>query len=205
MVGAVAIRLKDPVFESQTKNKLGNTEIRSDLVNQVREELLHFFNRNKEVAEKIIAKVAGHAAVAQGIAGGEEAGARTGQGHHHPHSAAQGLQGAFRQGEGQGQGLDGVHHRRAVRRRFNRELPRREHAGDFRAQGQAAQRLGPQARHRLQERRDVQPDAQPGHRGQPRGPALREGDPRHRRRRGRPAHPQPADHLFLPVLRPTGA
>src|ERR1700733_12387415 len=57
MVGAVAIRLKDPVFESQTKNKLGNTEIRSDLVNQVREELLHFFNRNKEVAEKLVAKV----------------------------------------------------------------------------------------------------------------------------------------------------
>ncbi len=57
MVGAVAIRLKDPVFESQTKNKLGNTEIRSDLVNTVREELLHFFNRNKEVAEQIIAKV----------------------------------------------------------------------------------------------------------------------------------------------------
>ncbi|MDB6054823.1 MAG: gyrB 2, partial [Verrucomicrobiales bacterium] len=57
MVGAVAIRLKDPVFESQTKNKLGNTEIRSELVNTVREELLHFFNRNKEVAEKILAKV----------------------------------------------------------------------------------------------------------------------------------------------------
>ncbi len=57
MVGAVAIRLKDPVFESQTKNKLGNTEIRSDLVNTVREELLHFFNRNKDVAEKIMAKV----------------------------------------------------------------------------------------------------------------------------------------------------
>ncbi len=57
MVGAVAIRLKDPMFESQTKNKLGNTEIRSDLVNTVREELLHFFNRNKDVATKIIAKV----------------------------------------------------------------------------------------------------------------------------------------------------
>jgi DNA gyrase subunit B/topoisomerase-4 subunit B len=57
MVGAVSIRLKDPVFESQTKNKLGNTELRSELVNKVREELLHFFNRNKEVAEKILAKV----------------------------------------------------------------------------------------------------------------------------------------------------
>ena len=58
MIGAVAIRLKDPMFESQTKNKLGNTEIRTELVNTVREELLHFFNRNKDVAEKIMAKVA---------------------------------------------------------------------------------------------------------------------------------------------------
>ena len=57
MVGAVAIRLKDPVFESQTKNKLGNTEIRTELVNRVREELLQFFHRNKEIAEKIISKV----------------------------------------------------------------------------------------------------------------------------------------------------
>ena len=97
MVGAVAIRLKDPMFESQTKNKLGNTEIRTELVNQVREELLHFFNRNKEIAEKIIAKVAGHAAAAQGIAGGQEARARTRQGHHDSHSAAQGLQDSFRQ------------------------------------------------------------------------------------------------------------
>jgi len=57
MVGAVAIRLKDPVFESQTKNKLGNTEIRTELVNNVREELLHFFQRNKLIAETIMAKV----------------------------------------------------------------------------------------------------------------------------------------------------
>ncbi len=57
MVGAVAIRLKDPMFESQTKNKLGNTEIRTELVNNVREELLHFFQRNKQIAETIVAKV----------------------------------------------------------------------------------------------------------------------------------------------------
>lgn len=57
MVGAVSIRLKDPIFESQTKNKLGNTEIRTELVNNVREELLHFFQRNKQIADTIIAKV----------------------------------------------------------------------------------------------------------------------------------------------------
>lgn len=56
IVGAIAIRLKDPVFESQTKNKLGNTEIRAELANKVREELLHFFNRHKDIAEHIIAK-----------------------------------------------------------------------------------------------------------------------------------------------------
>ena len=57
MVGAVAIRLQDPVFESQTKNKLGNTEIRTDLVNSVREELLQFFHRNQKIGELIVAKV----------------------------------------------------------------------------------------------------------------------------------------------------
>jgi topoisomerase-4 subunit B len=56
MVGAVAIRLKDPVFESQTKNKLGNTEIRTELVNRVREEVLHFLNRDKAIADKIVGK-----------------------------------------------------------------------------------------------------------------------------------------------------
>jgi DNA gyrase subunit B/topoisomerase-4 subunit B len=45
------------LFESQTKNKLGNTEIRTELVNSVREELLHFFNRNKDLAAKIAEKV----------------------------------------------------------------------------------------------------------------------------------------------------
>ncbi|HKM58640.1 MAG TPA: ATP-binding protein, partial [Chthoniobacterales bacterium] len=40
LVGAIAIRLQDPLFESQTKNKLGNTEIRGDLVNKVRETVI---------------------------------------------------------------------------------------------------------------------------------------------------------------------
>ena len=57
MIGAVAIRLKDPVFESQTKNKLGNAEIRAELVNDVREELLQFFHRNQPIAEQIIEKI----------------------------------------------------------------------------------------------------------------------------------------------------
>jgi DNA gyrase subunit B/topoisomerase-4 subunit B len=56
MVGAIAIRLQDPVFESQTKNKLGNTEIRTDLMNRVREEILQYLHRDRATAEKIVAK-----------------------------------------------------------------------------------------------------------------------------------------------------
>ena len=57
MVGAIAIRLKDPVFESQTKNKLGNTEIRADLVNQVRDAVADLLHKNLPVAEKLVQKV----------------------------------------------------------------------------------------------------------------------------------------------------
>lgn len=56
LVGAVSIRIKEPVFESQTKNKLGNTEIRSDLVQQVKEIAIDLFHRHPDAAETVIAK-----------------------------------------------------------------------------------------------------------------------------------------------------
>ncbi|MEM9445519.1 MAG: DNA topoisomerase IV subunit B [Verrucomicrobiota bacterium] len=55
--GAIAIRLKEPVFESQTKNKLGNGEIRSDLVNQVKEIILGLLHRNPKQAERLLQKI----------------------------------------------------------------------------------------------------------------------------------------------------
>jgi topoisomerase-4 subunit B len=57
IVGAIAIRLKDPVFESQTKNKLGNTELRGDLVAQVKEVVADLLHRNPQAAEKAILKI----------------------------------------------------------------------------------------------------------------------------------------------------
>ncbi|HON56429.1 MAG TPA: toprim domain-containing protein, partial [bacterium] len=57
IVGAIAIKLKNPMFESQTKNKLGNTEIRQWIVNTVKDSLLLFLNRNKETASKLIEKI----------------------------------------------------------------------------------------------------------------------------------------------------
>ncbi|MGI5869365.1 MAG: toprim domain-containing protein [Kiritimatiellia bacterium] len=57
LVGAIAIKLKDPIFESQTKNKLGNTEIRSDLVAAVRQAVFELLNRNPATAEKLVQKI----------------------------------------------------------------------------------------------------------------------------------------------------
>ena len=57
MVGAIAIRLKDPVFESQTKNKLGNTEIRGTLVNEVRDAVVDLLHKNTAVADRLLEKV----------------------------------------------------------------------------------------------------------------------------------------------------
>ena len=57
MVGAIAIRLKEPIFESQTKNKLGNTDIRSGLVVEVRDQVLDLLHRHPKEAEKALAKI----------------------------------------------------------------------------------------------------------------------------------------------------
>jgi DNA gyrase/topoisomerase IV subunit B len=57
IVGAVAIKLKDPVFESQTKNKLGNTDIRGDIVNAVRTAVADLLHRNPETAARVLDKV----------------------------------------------------------------------------------------------------------------------------------------------------
>jgi DNA gyrase subunit B/topoisomerase-4 subunit B len=57
ILGAVAIRLKEPVFESQTKNKLGNTDIRSDLVADVKKAVVELLHRNKPAAEKLLEKI----------------------------------------------------------------------------------------------------------------------------------------------------
>lgn len=57
MLGAISIRLKDPIFESQTKNKLGNTEIRSEIVARVQEAVIKLLHSDKTQADKLINKV----------------------------------------------------------------------------------------------------------------------------------------------------
>lgn len=57
IVGAIAIRLENPVFESQTKNKLGNQEIRSELVAEIKRVTEEMFHREPEEAAKLISKI----------------------------------------------------------------------------------------------------------------------------------------------------
>jgi len=58
--GAVAVKLKSPVFESQTKNKLGNTEVRGWIVNEVKSVVVDFLHKNGEVARKLEQKIVGN-------------------------------------------------------------------------------------------------------------------------------------------------
>lgn len=57
IVGAISVKLKEPVFESQTKNKLGNTDIKGWIVNSVKEAVMDFMHRNKELADIMLQKI----------------------------------------------------------------------------------------------------------------------------------------------------
>ena len=55
--GAVAVKLKDPVFESQTKNKLGNTDIRGWVVAEVKEAVVDFLHKHPDEAGKLEGRI----------------------------------------------------------------------------------------------------------------------------------------------------
>jgi topoisomerase-4 subunit B len=54
---AVAVKLKNPVFESQTKNKLGNSDIRSWIVQETKGAVEDWLHKNTEEAKKLEQKV----------------------------------------------------------------------------------------------------------------------------------------------------
>ena len=54
---AVAIKLKNPVFESQTKNKLGNSDIRAWVVQEVRNAVEDWLHKNPAASKKLEQKI----------------------------------------------------------------------------------------------------------------------------------------------------
>ncbi len=57
IVGILAVKVQEPVFESQTKNKLGNTEVRSVIVNTVKEAVANHLYMHPESTEVFMDKV----------------------------------------------------------------------------------------------------------------------------------------------------
>jgi topoisomerase-4 subunit B len=57
LVGAVAVKLQDPVFESQTKNKLGSTDVRSWIVPAVKDAVVLWLHQNAAAARTLIEKI----------------------------------------------------------------------------------------------------------------------------------------------------
>src|SRR5208283_5723314 len=46
IVGTILVKVKDPIFESQTKNKLGNTEQRAQWVQEIKEGVVNLLYQN---------------------------------------------------------------------------------------------------------------------------------------------------------------
>lgn len=61
IAGTVSVKLQNPVFESQTKNKLGNTEIRSWIVNDTRAAVVDFLHRNNNAAKRLEERIVNNA------------------------------------------------------------------------------------------------------------------------------------------------
>lgn len=57
IVATILVRIKDPIFESQTKNKLGNTEIRGPIVQEVKDAVVTLLHKHPEIANKIIERI----------------------------------------------------------------------------------------------------------------------------------------------------
>jgi DNA gyrase subunit B/topoisomerase-4 subunit B len=57
IVGTILVKVKDPVFESQTKNKLSNSEIRAPIVQEVKDAVQNLLYKNEETGKKIVERI----------------------------------------------------------------------------------------------------------------------------------------------------
>ncbi len=57
IVGTILVKVKDPIFESQTKNKLSNNEVRAPIVQEVKDAILTLLYKYEETGKKIIDRV----------------------------------------------------------------------------------------------------------------------------------------------------
>ena len=68
IIGSVAVKLQDPVFESQTKNKLGSTEVRAWIVPAVKDQVVRWLHQNADAAGRLLEKVSNNERVRKELA-----------------------------------------------------------------------------------------------------------------------------------------
>jgi len=54
LVGALLVKVKDPIFESQTKNKLSNIDLKATLAQTVKDAIIDLLYKNPEIATAIV-------------------------------------------------------------------------------------------------------------------------------------------------------
>ncbi|NGX54287.1 MAG: hypothetical protein K1000chlam4_01012, partial [Chlamydiae bacterium] len=57
IVGTILVKVKEPVFESQTKNKLGNTELRTPIMQEVKEAVHRLLHQNSQIGKKLVERI----------------------------------------------------------------------------------------------------------------------------------------------------
>lgn len=57
IVGTILVKVKEPIFESQTKNKLGNTELRGPVVQEVKDAVVNLLYKNPTTANQLIERI----------------------------------------------------------------------------------------------------------------------------------------------------
>ncbi|MEI8329631.1 MAG: DNA topoisomerase IV subunit B [Chlamydiia bacterium] len=57
IVGTILVKVKDPIFESQTKNRLSNSEIRGPIVQEVKDAVQTLLYKNEEISRRIIERI----------------------------------------------------------------------------------------------------------------------------------------------------
>lgn len=57
MVATILVKVKEPIFESQTKNKLGNTELRGPIVQEVKEAVVNLLYKHPTVANQLVERI----------------------------------------------------------------------------------------------------------------------------------------------------
>jgi topoisomerase-4 subunit B len=57
IVGTILVKVKEPIFESQTKNKLGNSDLRGPLVQEIKDAVVNLLYKNTATANEIIQRV----------------------------------------------------------------------------------------------------------------------------------------------------